>query len=78
MRTDDILRKARNGDGVYSFTAANLAEFVNLMLQAERDCCADLCDDVMNQYKDDTTLSTDTSQIGFTAAELCAVKIRGR
>lgn len=78
MRTDEILRKARNGDGIYSFTADNLAEFVNLMLQAERDCCADLCDDVMNQYKDDTTLSESASQIGFTAAELCAVKIRGR
>jgi hypothetical protein len=78
MRTDDILRGARNGDGIYSFTKDNLAEFVNLMLEAERHCCAELCEEVMAHYKEDTTLSTAVSQVGFMAAELCAVKIRGR
>jgi hypothetical protein len=78
MTTDDILRKARNQDGIYAFTHQNLAEFVNLMIEAERKCCADLCDEVMAHYKEDTTLSTAVSQVGYMAAELCSVKIRGR
>jgi len=78
MKSDDILRKVRNQDGIYSFTRDNLADFVNLMIEAERECCAKLCVEVMAFYEKDTTLRTELSQVGYMAAELCAVKIRGR
>ena len=45
---------------------------------AEREACAKVCDDVMQFYKTNTTLNTDQNLIGYMAAELCGVRIRGK
>jgi len=36
-----------------------------------------VCDGIMQFYKTNTTLNTDQNLIGYMAAELCGVKIRG-
>ena len=45
---------------------------------AEREACAKVCDGIMQYYKTNTTMNTDQNLIGYMAAELCGVRIRGK
>jgi hypothetical protein len=46
--------------------------------EREREACAKVCDGIMQYYKTNTTLNTDQNLIGYMAAELCGVRIRGK
>jgi predicted S18 family serine protease len=45
MNRDDIIRMAKNKFGIYAFTADDLARFVAIISAAEREACAEACDD---------------------------------
>jgi len=67
MTKDDILLMARNAYGIYSFTAEDLSNFANLVMEDEREACAKVCDELSD--KD-----------GFEGcyADACAEAIRAR
>jgi hypothetical protein len=44
MTKEDVLMMARNPYGIYSFTAADLAVFCDLIAAQEREECAKVCD----------------------------------
>jgi hypothetical protein len=46
MTRDDIIRMARNEYDIYAFTAESLAEFATLVAAAEREACAELCQEM--------------------------------
>jgi hypothetical protein len=56
----------------------DVAKFVELVRVDEREACAKVCDEIMQHYKTNTTLNTDQNLIGYIAAELCGVRIRGK
>jgi len=51
---------------------------INWAVDREREACAKVCDQIMQQYKANTTLSTEQNLIGYMAAEVCGVRIRER
>jgi hypothetical protein len=53
MTRDDIIRMAKNEYGIYAFTAESLAHFVVLVAAAEREACADLCDELVERNRAD-------------------------
>ena len=55
----------------------DVAKFAELVRADEREACAKVCDGIMQFYKTNTTLNTDQNLIGYMAAELCGVRIRG-
>jgi hypothetical protein len=55
--------------------------FGKVLLKAvadEREACAKVCDEIMQYYKTNTTMNTDQNLIGYMAAEVCGVRIRGK
>lgn len=53
MTGDDIIRMAKNEYGIYAFTAESLAHFVVLVAAAEREACAELCDELVERNRAD-------------------------
>ena len=56
----------------------DVAKFAELVRADEREACAKVCDGIMQYYKTNTTMNTDQNLIGYMAAELCGVRIRGK
>ena len=91
MTKDDVTRLAHEAAGFDGTTSLErpvvlyaamskdfLDKFADLVAEMEREACAKVCDDVMQFYKTNTTLNTDQNLIGYMAAELCGVRIRGK
>jgi len=58
MTKDDILLMARNAYGIYSFTAEDLSNFANLVMEDEREACAKVCDLVAREIDDTNGIAT--------------------
>ena len=91
MTKDDVTRLAHEAAGFDGTTSLEkpvvlyaamskdfLDKFANLVAKHEREACAKVCDGIMQYYKTNTTMNTDQNLIGYMAAELCGVRIRGK
>jgi len=56
----------------------DVEKFAELVRADEREACAKVCAEIMQFYKTNTTLNTEQNLIGYMAAELCGVRIRGQ
>jgi hypothetical protein len=52
MTKEDVLMMARNPYGIYSFTAADLAVFCDLIAAQEREECAKVCEENSKMFGD--------------------------
>ena len=73
MDREEIIRMARNEYGIYAFTAESLAEFVTILLAAEREACAELV-----LQGTDEPVQTKTLEILRKERERIAAAIRAR
>jgi|688.fasta_scaffold496022_2 hypothetical protein len=72
MTCDDIIRMAKNEYGIYAFTAESLAHFVVLVAAAEREACAELCDELVERNR------VDAHAAWVLGNSQCAAAIRAR
>jgi hypothetical protein len=51
---------------------------VKKAVEAEREACEKVCEEVMRRYKADTALDPNLNKVGAMSAELCALWIKKR
>ena len=91
MKKEDITKMAHEAAGfdgttplekpVVLYAAMSkdfLDKFAELVAKHERNECGKVCDEIMQYYKTNTTMNTDQNLIGYLAAELCGVRIKGK
>ena len=83
MNREEVLEMAEKAGigrkkSTYGASNFDLQKFARLIAEHEREACAKVCDGIMQYYKTNTTMNTDQNLIGYMAAELCGVRIRGK